>query len=125
MVSVTIVTRFQNDIDFMAERFQKIEKNIEQNFAACSRHNDGDFDSRFFVVVKVVPVASLRNDLQVVRWPNGISQSELTVSCDFQMRFELIFAEILETASALFRLAVAIRVLEKSLQEPHDSPLSA
>ena len=95
---VPLVARLEHHVDLVAQRIEQVQEQVEHRFARGGPHQHGDFDPRVGVLVDVVPVARARNDLQVVRGPHRVGQHEVAVAGDIQMRFELLFRDVLEAA---------------------------
>ena len=118
---LSLVARLEHQVDLVAERIQQVEEQVEHRFLGGGPHQHGNFDARVGVLVNVVPVARLRNDLQVVRGTHGVGQHEVAVPRDIQMRLELVLRDVLKTAPLRRGSPFPIGVGQKPLQETHQS----
>ena len=71
------------------------------------------------VAVVIVPIALAGNHLQIVGGADGLGEGEIAVPRHAQMRFQLLFAEVLEAAGAGRHLAFTEHVAEESFQKTH------
>jgi len=96
--SSAAVTRFQHDVDNRTQRFEQIEKQIQEYRFGRGSHQHGNIHTARFFAIAIVPKALARHDFESIGGANRVSQFKPPVSSDGHVSPKFLLRERLESS---------------------------